>query len=81
MEMINYRAYKSTKLTVGQSGSYNLPTSPSTAWGIIKAGASSGSLSLEGGGVIEIADLTAGVPFPCYLTGVSVTAGSVYVLS
>jgi hypothetical protein len=78
--MINYRAYKSTTLTSGQSGSYNLSGSIS-AWGVMRSSVASGSINLEGGGTIQIADITAGVPFPCYITSISVTAGSVYVLS
>jgi hypothetical protein len=47
----------------------------------MRSSVASGSINLEGGGTIQIADITPGVPFPCYITSISVTAGSVYVLS
>lgn len=80
--MTNIRTYKSTLLSTGQSGSYNLSgSSEQRVWGILRNNAASGSLSLEGGGVISISDLNAGVPFPCYPISVNVITGSVYVLS
>lgn len=80
--MVNYRAFSSTKLTTGQSGSYNISGSANQrVWGIMRPSVASGSLVLEGGGTIEIADIVAGTPFPCYPVSVSVTAGSVYILS
>jgi hypothetical protein len=78
--MTNFRTYKVTKLSAGQSASFNISGSV-TAWGVFRTSVTSGSLNLEGGGTIEIADFAAGMPFPCFFTSVSVTTGSVYVLS
>jgi hypothetical protein len=78
--MTNYRTFKSTKLTSGQSGSFNLSGS-SNAWGVMRSSSGAGTITLEGGGTIDVADIAAGVPFPCYPTGVTATGGSVYVLS
>jgi hypothetical protein len=78
--MINYRTYKSTKRTSGQSGSFNLSGS-TNAWGVMRSSTATGTITLEGGGTIDIADIATGVPFPCYPIGVAATAGSVYVLS
>lgn len=78
--MTNYRTFKATKLTSGQSGSFNLSSSTS-AWGVMRSSTGTGTITLEGGGTIDIADIATGVPFPCYPIGVSATTGSVYILS
>jgi hypothetical protein len=78
--MINYRTYKSTKLTSGQSGSFNISGSAS-AWGVMRSSTGTGTITLEGGGTIDVADIATGITFPCYPIRVTATAGSVYVLS
>ena len=47
----------------------------------MRSSTGTGTITLEGGGTIDIADIATGVPFPCYPIGVTATAGSVYVLS
>jgi hypothetical protein len=80
--MVNYRTHRIVKLSAGQSGSYNTSGSVETrVWGIMRTTTASGSLILEGGGTIEISDIVSGTPFPCYPVAVSVSAGSVYILS
>lgn len=80
--MVNYRTFKSTKLTTGQTGTYNVSGSTEQrVWGIMRTATASGSLNLEGGGTIEISDINAGVPFPCHPVSITVTAGAVYILS
>lgn len=69
-------------LTSGQSGSLK------NAFGILPASGATGTLTLERNiGIatgsyttINIAHLTPGIPFHCFVTNVSVTAGTVYVL-
>jgi hypothetical protein len=78
--MTNYRTFKATKLTSGQSGSFNLSGSIN-AWGVLRGASGAGSIILEGGGTIDVADIVVGMPFPCHPTGVTATGGSVYVLS
>jgi hypothetical protein len=77
----NYRAYK---IDVVSSGSYALggfSTYPN-AWGIMKGeGNVSGSLTLEGGGNINLASINNHQIFPCYPKFLTITAGSLYILS
>jgi hypothetical protein len=80
--MSNLRTNNVLQLNNGQSGS--LPN----AWGILAASGSTGTLQLErrffatgSYTTMSLADITPGIPFPCYVTNVSVTAGRVYVLA
>ena len=85
--MVNYRAHNSKLFTTGQSGSLD------KAWGVLPGTGSAGTITLEGFGTgsglyptdghatINISHLAAGVPFPCYIRNISVTAGSVYILA
>jgi hypothetical protein len=77
-----YKTNNVLALTTGQSGS--LPN----AWGILPVSGATGTLQLERRNfatgsytTMSIAHIAAGVPFPCFVTGVSVTAGTVYVLA
>ena len=74
--MVNYRAFNSKLVT---SGSADLID---RAWGILPVSGVTGTITLQGGGTISLATLSAGQPFPCYPTSVAVTnGGSVYVLA
>lgn len=85
--MVNYRAHNCRVFTAGQSGSLT------HAWGVLPGTGSAGTITLEGFGTgsglnstdthatINISHLAAGVPFPCYIRDISVTAGSVYILA
>jgi hypothetical protein len=80
--MSNFRTNNVLQLTNGQSGS--LPN----AWGILTVTGSTGTLQLErryyatgSYTTMSLAHITPGIPFPCYVTNVSVTAGTVYVLA
>jgi hypothetical protein len=80
--MSNFRTNNAITLTNGQSGS--LPN----AWGILAASGSTGTLQLErryfatgSYTTMSLAHITPGIPFPCYVTNVSVTTGTVYVLA
>jgi hypothetical protein len=74
--MVNYRAFNSKLVT---SGSADLID---RAWGILPVSGVTGTITLEGGGIISLATLSAGEPFPCYVKSVTVTnGGSVYVLA
>ena len=80
--MSYFRTNNVLALTAGQSGSL------AKAWGILPASGATGTLTLErasfGTGsytTINIAHLTPGIAFPCFVTSVSVTAGTVYVLA
>ena len=77
----NYRAYK---VDLATSGSYLLGeySSYPKAWAIMKGEFNcSGSLTLEGGGNINLASIDNHQIFPCYPKVLTVTAGSLYILS
>ena len=79
--MINYRTYK---VDVASSGSTALGegSTHSRVWGIMKGEYNvSGSLTLEGGGTINLASLDNHQIFPCYPKLLTITAGSLYMLS
>lgn len=79
--MVNYRAYK---IDLATSGSTALgdKSEYSRAWGIMKGEINvSGSLVLEGGGTINLASLDNHQIFPCYPRFLTITTGSVYILS
>lgn len=74
--MVNYRAFNSKLVT---SGSAELID---RVWGVLPVSGVTGTITLEGGSTISLATLTAGQPFPCYVTSIAVTnGGSVYVLA
>ena len=52
------------------------------AWGIMKGEANaSGSLSVQGGGIISLASIDNHQIFPCYPKLLTVSAGAIYILS
>ena len=52
------------------------------AWAIMKGEANaSGSLAVEGGGIINLASIDNHQIFPCYPAAITITAGSIYILS
>lgn len=60
---------------VGYSGSaFEKP------WGVLRGAGATGTIVLEHGGSIDVADLLEGDPFPCYPRSVSCTLGTIYVL-
>jgi hypothetical protein len=80
--MSYYRTNNVLQLNTGQSGS--LPT----AWGILAVSGAIGTLQLEkryfatgSYTTMSLAHITPGIPFPCYVTDVKVTTGTVYVLA
>jgi hypothetical protein len=77
--MAEIRAYKATLVSgstaVGKGTNY-----PNT-WGIMRnTNVPTGSMALAGGGSIDLQALVTGQVFPCYVTGLTITGGSVYVL-
>ena len=78
-----FRTNNAITLTAGQSGSTK------NAWGVLPVSGATGTLTLNGGNphltgsyaTMSIAHLSPGVPFPCFVRSVSVTAGTVYVLA
>ena len=78
--MVNYRAYKvdvvSGSTALGDKSAYP------RAWGIMKGEFNvSGSLTLEGGGNINLVSLDNHQIFPCYPRFLTITTGSLYILS
>jgi hypothetical protein len=80
--MSYYRTNNTRTLTTGQSGSLQ------NAWGILTVSGATGTLQLERAvfatgsyTTMSLAHITPGIAFPCYVTNVSVTAGTVYVLA
>lgn len=81
--MSYFRTNNVLQLNSGQSGS--LPN----AWGILSVSGATGTLQLEkryfastgSYTTMSIAHINPGIPFPCYVTNVTVTSGTVYVLA
>ena len=78
--MVNYRAYKvdiiSGSVGMGEKSAYP------RAWGVMKGETNvSGSLTLEGGGTINLASLDNHQIFPCYPKSVTISAGALIILS
>jgi hypothetical protein len=74
--MVNYRAFDSKLVTSGSASLID------RVWGVLPVSGVTGTITLEGGGTISLATLTAGQPFPCYVKSIAVTnGGSVYVLA
>ena len=77
----NYRAYKIDVASSGSTGLGEKSVYP-RAWAIMKGEFNvSGSLTLEGGGNINLASLDNHQIFPCYPKLLTITAGSLYILS
>jgi len=75
----NYRAYKITQV----SGSCGLgPKSDyPRAWGMMKGQNNpSGSLTLEGGGTIDLKDIDQHQIFPCYPKSITIGSGTIMIL-
>ena len=78
--MSDYRAYKVEAIT----GSITLGpnTKYSRAWGVMKGEfPCSGSITLEGGGSINLGSLDQHQIFPCYPSAISCSAGTIMILS
>ena len=76
----NYRAYK-VDLVSGSTALGDKSAYP-RAWGIMKGEFNvSGSLTLEGGGNINLVALDNHQIFPCYPRSLTITTGSLYILS
>jgi hypothetical protein len=76
----NYRAFKvdiiSGSVGLGPKSAYD------RAWGVMKGETNvSGSLTLEGGGSINLASLDNHQIFPCYPKSVTISAGALIILS
>lgn len=87
--MTYYRIYKvigtiSSATQNTDPGEYPPVTDPiytyKTRWGILVASGSKGSVSLTGGGSIDLSHLAAGRPIPCQASFVSCSSGTVYIL-
>lgn len=79
--MVNYRVYKIDIATSGSTALGDKSQYP-RAWGIMKSEINvSGSLTLEGGGDINLASLDNHQIFPCYPRFLTITTGSLYILS
>jgi hypothetical protein len=80
MSSTNFRAFRVEAIT----GSIAMgPTSKySRVWGVMKGEFGvSGSLSLEGGGSINLGSLDNHQIFPCYPSAISCSAGTILILS
>jgi hypothetical protein len=80
MSSTNYRAFSIAQVSascgIGPGSAYP------RAWGIMKGESNcSGSLLLEGGGSINLASLDNHQMFPCYAKTLTITAGSILILS
>jgi hypothetical protein len=76
----NYRAFSAIAVSssVGLGPNSQYPR----AWGVMKGEANaSGSLELEGGGIISLASLDNHQVFPCYPKALTISAGAIYILS
>jgi hypothetical protein len=86
--MTNYRIYKVSNFTsssvwtkLGNEASASLPVA--NAWGIMTpvGMATSGSVTVEGGGDLVLQSLIPGQIYPCYPTAIRVSMGTGSVLS
>jgi hypothetical protein len=76
----NYRAYQ-VNLVSGSTALGNGSAYPKV-WGIMKGqGSVNGSVSLQGGGSIDLNDLDVHQIFPCYPKSITINAGGLYILS
>lgn len=88
--MVNYRAFNALQVNAGETGSL------ANAWGVLKGSSvASGSIYLEAQSgstvnlptssstyvTMSIQFLAQGIPFPCYVRKVEVSAGTVYLLA
>lgn len=84
--MTNYRTFNARVFTAGETGSLE------RAWGILRDSTGAGVVYLEGQvsgygtptpsyATMSLADINSGVPFPCYVRKVEVSAGRVYILA
>ena len=76
----NYRAFRvqsiTGSITMGPNSQY------SKVWGVMKGEfPASGSLTLEGGGSINLGSLDQHQIFPCYPSAISCSAGTILILS
>jgi hypothetical protein len=89
--MVNYRIFNAKEFIAAGAGTSG---SLDNAWGVMKSTAvCSGSVTLEGyvtvsGSVaastrstLKLEYLTQGLPIPCYVRSITVTAGSAYLLA
>lgn len=80
--MSHLRTHNILRLVANQSGSLI------NAWGILPVSGAVGVLTLQPNSLgavpytsMSIADLAPGIPFPCFVRNVSVSAGTVYILA
>jgi len=85
--MTNYRIFKISNFTSGSSvtkiGRHDTTNQYDKAWGImVPVGiATTGSVSVEGGGSISLQTLIPGQVYPCHPVGIQLSAGTASVLS
>jgi hypothetical protein len=80
MSSTNFRAFRADTIT----GSITLGpnTQYSRVWGIMRGeGNPTGSLTLEGGGVINFVSIDNHQIFPCYPKSITMVTGSIILLS
>lgn len=76
----NYRAYRAD--TISGSVALGPGTAYPRVWGVMRGeGNPTGSLALEGGGTINLASIDNHQIFPCYPRAVTITQGSLIILS
>lgn len=85
--MTNYRIYKVSTFTSSSAwtklGAHDSTNSYNKAWGIMTHVGmdTSGSVTVEGGGDLQLQHLIPGEVYPCYPTAIRVSAGTGSVLS
>jgi hypothetical protein len=85
--MTNYRIFKvdtfGSSSVVTKIGRYDATGNYNRAWGIMTpvGFATSGSVSVEGGGSLALQQLIPGQIYPCHPVGIQLSAGSASLLS
>lgn len=80
MSSVNYRAYRVD--TVSGSCALGPGSAYPRAWGVMRGeGSPTGSLTLEGGGVINLSSIDNHQIFPCYPRSLTITQGALIILS
>jgi hypothetical protein len=76
------RIFSSIAVASGSSASAGWAGSQNPrAWGVLVPSGANGTISLEGSGSFPGSAVAGAGPVPCYVTGVTTTAGTIYILS
>lgn len=88
--MADFRTYRIVSTLSGTVENVNAGENPTygsdvykykNVWGVMVASSTVGHVSMSGGGAVNLAHLSAGIPFACHPSQVSCSSGTVYILA